>query len=94
MLSVLRYTDRVASFTVVPRNVTYMSLPHHLEGRRPTVSMRQNDQKVLEPVSLGLTRMIILKPSKTVENFFSWETKVCMEKILVYASCIFLTIKH
>ena len=90
MLSVLRYTDKVASSTLVPRNVTYMSMPHHLEGRRPNVSMRQCDQKVVEPLSLGRTRMIMLKPSKMVENFLSWETEVCVEKILVNASCIFL----
>lgn len=56
---------------MIPRNVTSMGMPHHVEGRRPTVFTGKCNRKVVELLSLGQSRMVILLPRKTVENFLS-----------------------
>lgn len=38
-----------------------MSMPHHVEGGRPTVSTEKHGRKLIDSPSLGTTR-VVLKP--------------------------------
>lgn len=54
----------------VPRNVTYMGMPHRV-GRGWPLFLLEKKTKVVEPLSLGQTKVALLVPSEKVGSFLS-----------------------
>lgn len=55
---------------MVPGTVAYIGMPH-CRRWADTVFIGKEGRMVVEPLSLGQTRMAVLVPSKMVESFLS-----------------------
>ena len=56
---------------MVPGSLAYIGMPHCVEGGRTLFLLDKRAGMVVEPLSLGQTRMAILVPSKMIESFVS-----------------------